>query len=156
MLPNSKSLVVEVRSYSVNTYLNGFEISEDLTKVEGVYTLATKLSQIINPPPSRRIVFVDESRNTIDDCNFGMFPSMIGTDFPQMNHWYNYPAARHNNGAAFSYADGHVAAIKWTGTVLKNLEAKGIPGNYTTDLTGPDLNDLRQVQDAMALPAGRN
>ena len=154
--PNSKSQVVTVRSYSINTYLNGFDISADLAEVDGEYRVETRLSQIASPAPARRIVFVDESQNSLDDCNFGLLPSMLGTDHAEVDHWYNYPAARHSNGAAFSFADGHVAAIQWRGPLLKALEAEGPPGNYTTELTGADLNDLRQVQDGMALPAGRN
>jgi prepilin-type N-terminal cleavage/methylation domain-containing protein/prepilin-type processing-associated H-X9-DG protein len=156
VIPNAKSHVVVVRSYSINTFLNGFDIAADLAKVQGAYTIETRLSQIMSPPPTRRIVFVDESQNTLDDCNFGLLPSMLGTGYPEVDHWYNYPAARHANGAAFSFADGHVAAIQWTGPLLKTLEAQGTPGNYTTDLTGPDLNGLRRVQDGMALPTGQN
>jgi prepilin-type N-terminal cleavage/methylation domain-containing protein/prepilin-type processing-associated H-X9-DG protein len=154
--PNAKSHVVAVRSYSINTFLNGSDIAADLAKVQGVYTVATRLSEITSPAPARRIVFVDESQNTLDDCNFGALPSLLGTGNPEVDHWYNYPAARHGNSAAFSFADGHVAALQWTGPLLKTLEAQGTPGNYTTDLTGPDLNDLRRVQDAMALPTGQN
>jgi prepilin-type processing-associated H-X9-DG protein len=156
VVPNAKSHVVAVRSYSINNFLNGSDIAADLAKVHGAYTVATKLSQIVSPPPTGRIGFVDESQNTIDDCNFGLLPSMVGTGYPEVNHWYNYPAARHGNGAAFSFVDGHVAAIHWTGPLLKTLAAQGTPGNYITDVTGPDLNDLRRVQDGMALPTGQN
>src|ERR1035437_8445486 len=154
--PNAKSHVVTVRSYSINTFMNGSDTAAALENVQGVYTVETKLSQITSPPPTRRIVFVDESQNTLDDCSFGVIPSMVGTDHAVVDHWNNYPTARHGNSAAFSFADGHVAAITWAGHLLKTLEAQATPGNYTTDLTGPDLSDLRQVQDAMALPTGRN
>jgi prepilin-type processing-associated H-X9-DG protein len=154
--PKPTSHVVTVRSYSINTFLNGFEISAELAHAVGVYTLETKLSQIKSPPPAQRLVFVDESQNTLDDCNFGLLPSMLGTAYPEVDHWYNYPSARHANAAAFSFADGHVAPIKWTGPLLKALEVQGVAGNHTTDLSGPDLADLRRVQDGMALPRGGN
>jgi prepilin-type processing-associated H-X9-DG protein len=155
--PKPTSHVVTVRSYSINTFLNGFEISADLAKLVRAYTVETRLAEIRSPRPAQRLVFVDESQNTLDDCNFGLLPSMLlGTDYPEVDHWYNYPAARHGNAAAFSFADGHVAAIQWTGPLLKTLESQGTPGNYTADLSGPDLIDLRRVQDAMALPTGQN
>jgi prepilin-type N-terminal cleavage/methylation domain-containing protein/prepilin-type processing-associated H-X9-DG protein len=154
--PNAKSDVVTVRSYSINTFLNGSDTAADLENVQGVYTVATRLSEVLSPPPARRLVFVDESQNTLDDCTFGVIPSMVGMAHAAVDHWNNYPTARHGNSGAFSFADGHVAAIQWTGHLLQTLEAQGRPGNYTTDLAGPDLNDLRQVQDAMALPSGRN
>jgi len=154
--PNNESHVVTVRSYSMNTYLNGSDTAADLEEVHGVYTVATKLSQIISPSPARRLVFVDESQNTLDDCAFGVIPSMMGTAHARVDHWNNYPTARHGNSATFSFADGHVAAFHWTGSLLKTLDARGTPGNYLTELTGSDLNDLRRVQDAMALPTGQN
>jgi prepilin-type processing-associated H-X9-DG protein len=138
----------------MNTYMNGYDTAAELENVQGVYTVQTKFSQIASPSPARRIVFVDECENTIDDCNFGVIPSMLGTDYPPVNHWNNYPTARHNNAAVFSFADGHAAAFRWAGRILKTLELEDVPGNYTDDLTGSDLNDLRTVQAAMALPAG--
>jgi prepilin-type processing-associated H-X9-DG protein len=137
-------------------YLNGYDIAATLDEVRGLYTVETKLSQINSPPPARRVVFVDESPNTIDDCNFGVMPSMLGTAYPPVNHWNNYPAARHDNGAVCSFADGHVVTVHWTGQILRKLEAEAVPGNYLTDLTGPDLNDLRLIQAGMALPLGQN
>jgi len=154
--PNAMSHVVTVRSYSINTYLNGQDTAAELENVRGVYTVVTKLSQITSPPPAQRLVFVDESQITLDDCNFGVVPSMVGTSHGEVDHWDNVPTTRHRNSATFSFADGHVASIHWTGQLLKTLEAQGIAGNYTEDVTEPDLNDLRRVQDAMALPAGQN
>jgi len=154
--PNPKSHVITVRSYSLNTYLNGYDVAAALADAPGVYTVQTKLSQINSPRPVGRIVFVDESENTLDDCNFGLIPSLLGTPYASCDHWENYPTARHGNGATFSYADGHVAASHWTGGILRTLEAGHVPGNYTEDLTGPDLADLRQVQAAIALPTGQN
>ncbi len=154
--PSPKIHVVTVRSYSMNTYLNGYDIAAALNDVPGLYMVQRKLSQISSPLPVQRIVFVDESPNTLDDCNFGVIPSMLGTPYAPVNHWNNYPTARHGNGAGFSFADGHAAAFRWTGQMLQNLEAKAVEGNYTADLTGADLRDLRLVQAAMALPMGQN
>jgi len=155
--PNPKSLVVSVRSYSMNTYMSGYDTAAVLENVVGVYNLVRKRSQISSPPPGQAIVFADESPNTIDDTNFGVIPSMLeGANHPPIDHWNNYPTARHKNGAGFSFADGHAVIIKWTGQVLKTLESQAVPGNYTENLTGADLNDLRVVQAAMALPAGHN
>jgi prepilin-type processing-associated H-X9-DG protein len=156
--PNPVTLVVTVRSYSMNTYLNGYDVMSDHddNTPAGFYVVQTKLAQISSPTPTRRLVFVDESENTIDDGNFGVCPSALNTSYAPVNSWLNYPTSRHGNAAGFSYADGHVQAIQWLGQHLKNLEAAGVPGNDTTTLTGADLNDLRNVQAGMALPAGQN
>jgi prepilin-type N-terminal cleavage/methylation domain-containing protein/prepilin-type processing-associated H-X9-DG protein len=154
---NPKSQAVSVRSYSMNTYMSGYDTAAVLENVMNTYTLVKKRSQIASPPPGRAIVFADESPNTIDDTNFGVTPSMLeGVNHASIDHWNNYPTARHKNGAGFSFADGHAVILKWTGQVLKRLEAQAVPGNYTDDLEGADLNDLRLVQAAIALPAGQN
>ncbi len=154
--PSPKSLVVSVRSYSMNTYMNGYDTAAELDNIKGVYTVQTKFSEIASPGPSQSIVFVDESENTIDDGNFGVIPSLLGTSYAPVNHWNNYQTARHNNAAVFSFADGHAAALQWMGQILKILEANNDVGNYTDDLTGADLDDLRKVQGGMALPTGQN
>ena len=154
--PNAYCHAVTVRSYSINTYLNGSDTADQLENATNVYTLVKKLDQIISPPPTKRLVFVDESQITLDDCDFWVIPSMVGTPYGEVDHWENFPTARHRNSAAFSFADGHVEPIQWKGQLLKTLEAQGIAGNYTEDLDGPDLEDLRQVQDQMALPASQN
>ncbi len=153
--PNPKSHVVTVRDYSMNTYLNGYDIAAALDNVSNLFTVQTSWSQIDSPPPATRTVFVDECANTIDDCNFGVIPSMLNTAYAPVNHWNNFPTARHGNAATLSYADGHAAILKWSGTMLQTLDAQATPGNYTTDLSGNDLNDLRRVQVAMALPSGQ-
>lgn len=154
--PSPKSLEVTVRSYSMNTYMNGYDVAAVLEGVQGLYTVQTKCSQVFSPVPARRLVFADECENSIDDSNFGVIPSMLGTDHSPINHWNNYPTARHGNAGTFSFADGHALAFKWKGQLLKTLETSNVPGNYTADVSGSDLNDLRQVQAAMALPAGQN
>jgi len=157
--PNPVTLVVTVRSYSMNTYMNGFDVMlmhGDDTPA-GFYAVQTKVALISSPQTSRRIVFLDESEMTIDDGNFGVCPSALNTEYAPVNNWLNYPTARHGNAAGFSYADGHVVDIQWIGSHLKNLEAAGVPGNDEANvLTGVDLNDLRNVQAGIALPAGQN
>lgn len=157
--PNPVSGAVTVRSYSMNTYLNGYDVSNthDDDTATGVFVVQTKLAQMTSPTPARRIVFVDESEDTIDDGNFGVCPSCLNTTYAPINSWLNYPTARHANAGVFSYADGHATAIQWTGQHLKSLEASGAAGNDTTTLTATgDLNDLRAVQNGMALPNGQN
>jgi prepilin-type N-terminal cleavage/methylation domain-containing protein/prepilin-type processing-associated H-X9-DG protein len=155
--PNPYSGKVTVRSYSMNTYLNGFDlVSYDNSKLAGLFTVQTKLSQISSPPPARRICFVDESQLTLDDGNFGVCPSMLGTGQPTVNDWANIPTARHANAAGFSFADGHSAAFQWMGQQLKTWEALGAKADISVNVTGSDLGDLRLVQAGMALPGGQN
>jgi prepilin-type N-terminal cleavage/methylation domain-containing protein/prepilin-type processing-associated H-X9-DG protein len=150
-----------VRSYSVNTYMNGYDVGSDHQDdwPAGVYIVQTKLSMLSSPGPSKRMVFADESQDSIDDCNFSVVPSGLGTS-PQValvNDWWNWPTARHANAAGFSYADGHATDISWLGTQLQTWEKSHVIGNQdATQLTGNDLVDLRVVQAGQALPNGQN
>jgi prepilin-type N-terminal cleavage/methylation domain-containing protein/prepilin-type processing-associated H-X9-DG protein len=150
-----------VRSYSVNTYMNGYDVGSNHQDdwPAGVYVVQTRLSMVSSPGPAKRMVFVDESQDSIDDCNFSVVPSGIGTN-PQVtivNDWWNWPTARHANAAGFSYADGHAADVSWLGTQLKTWEANHVTGNQDgIQLTGNDILDLRVVQDGQALPSGQN
>jgi prepilin-type N-terminal cleavage/methylation domain-containing protein/prepilin-type processing-associated H-X9-DG protein len=157
--PNPVSNVIDIRSYSMNTYLNGYDVMTDHgdDTPAGFYVVQMKLSLIASPSPSKRIVFLDESEETIDDGNFGVCPSALGTTYAPVNTWLNFPTARHGNAAGFSYADGHAADISWLGTQIKTWEANNTIGNEEgVTLTGNDLIDLRAVQAGIALPNGQN
>ncbi len=96
-----------------------------------------KLTQITNPPPSQLFVFVDEHEDTLYDAQFG-FPQP-----PEDSQWWDMPADRHNQGANFSFADGHVERWKWK--VPKKVQFLG-----QSVKTNPDeYPDYRRIQNAM-------
>jgi len=95
-------------------------------------------SDIKNPPPSAAMVFLDESKETVDDGYFAV-----------KNHnellWQNSPTTRHNKGAGFSFADGHAEIWRWIAlNVDQGLDAP--VGAGTRDTT----RDLRKVQSAVS------
>jgi prepilin-type processing-associated H-X9-DG protein len=87
--------------------------------VTETWQMLAKVSQVINPGSSQKIVFVDENEYSVDDGCFVIWPQ--GT----LNaNWFNLPGSRHNRGCTFSYVDGHAALLKWHGTaVLKYVSA---------------------------------
>jgi prepilin-type processing-associated H-X9-DG protein len=71
-----------------------------------------KYSDIKNPGPSGAYVFMDEEdyfSNPSDSMNDGY---MTISDYPAEG-FADLPSKRHNNGAALSFADGHVEYWKW-------------------------------------------
>ncbi len=105
-------LSFRVRSYSMNCYMNGEDISNIKLGSSGFH-VNRKLGDITTPKPVDSFVFVEESENTIDDGHFGT----LGQD--TAFRWYNIPAQWHG-GANFSFADGHSAYRKWVeGSTLK-------------------------------------
>jgi prepilin-type N-terminal cleavage/methylation domain-containing protein/prepilin-type processing-associated H-X9-DG protein len=58
-----------------------------------------KISEIIDPSPTEALVFIDESKETIDDGFFAVRADGA--------YWQNSPTVRHSGGASLSFADGH-------------------------------------------------
>jgi prepilin-type N-terminal cleavage/methylation domain-containing protein/prepilin-type processing-associated H-X9-DG protein len=102
-----------VRHFSMNGRMGGADASDaqrfgvyDTTFVLGAeYPQFKRASEILHPPPSEALVFVDESKETIDD---GYFAVQAG-----LTYWQNSPTVRHSQGASFGFADGHAEYWKW-------------------------------------------
>jgi prepilin-type N-terminal cleavage/methylation domain-containing protein/prepilin-type processing-associated H-X9-DG protein len=102
------------RSYNLNLGLNGFPDKNPpvLTNIP----LFRKLGEINNPGPTQCLVFVDEHEKTLIDSTFGMptdFSDLVQgtTGGPKM--WWDFPTARHSQGANLSFADGGASYFKW-------------------------------------------
>lgn len=113
------------RNYSIEGRMGG-NVPEVLGPQIPQYT---KLGQIINPPPTEAVVFVDESIYSIDDGYFALEVTTAS--------WRNSPTARHAKGGTFSFADGH--AERWGWQILNQDNGNDTPtssnGNTTVDLT---------------------
>jgi len=151
-----------VRSYSVNTYMGGYDVGcnhQDDWPSNQIFVVQMKLSMVTSPGPSKRMVFADESQDSIDDDNFSVVPTG-GSIYPQYDvfDWWNWPTARHANSAGFTFADGHATDIPWQGKQLQTWEQTKVCGNQNgNELTvAADLYDLLTVQNGQAMPAGSN
>ncbi len=135
------------RSYAVSSQLN--------CPAEGKnnqYTrMVTKLTDI--SAPSRVLVFAEENQISIDNGCMGIH-SLATVSF------WNPPTARHDNGATFSFADGHVELWKWKGALIP-LNAKWNADDTATQRSGSNpvngasctATDPDYLKLANALPA---
>jgi len=96
-------------------------------------TTLAKYSQILNPRPAQKTVFVDENEYSVDNGCFGIFPLTTG-----LESWWSLPGSRHNHGCTFSFADGHCEFWKWHGTAVLTFT-----GHY---LAADGSDDLPRVQ----------
>ena len=111
------------RSYSLQMWLN----SKAMTGMvqDGIdqspFDLR-KFSHIVDPPPSRAWVLIEEHELSIDDGCFKVgnpWAIRAATGQPasipdlKKSSWVDYRADRHNNGANLSFADGHVKLHTW-------------------------------------------
>jgi prepilin-type processing-associated H-X9-DG protein len=95
-----------------------------------------KLSDMTQPGPATTFVLLDESEYTINDGYFVV--EMDGwTGSPNSSEQIvDYPSARHNNAAGFSFADGHSEIHQW-----KDHHVFNPPAGYpeTTLADSPDV-----------------
>ena len=64
------------------------------------------MSEITNPSPALRLVFIDEGYMTSDAYAV----------YYREEYWFDSPPVRHGDGATLSFADGHADHWKWKGT----------------------------------------
>jgi prepilin-type N-terminal cleavage/methylation domain-containing protein/prepilin-type processing-associated H-X9-DG protein len=95
-------------------------------------------SEIRNPAPAYRLVFIDEGRMTSDAYAV----------LYDMEQWWDDPPVRHGDGTNVSFADGHSDHWKWRGTdTIKRarLMEDTHVGNWTPE-TQEGFEDLYQMQ----------
>lgn len=90
--------------------------------------------------PSDVIIFLEENVVSIDNGAAGI-RSM--NDLTVLNQWqaWNPPGGRHNNGAALSFADGHVENWVWKGA-FRPIAAQYNDNSHPTQRTSTTVNPL--------------
>ena len=95
-----------------NSFLTTRSFSMVSSMPQGPPSGSQKYSGILDPKPSKALVFMDEDdvvnnpNNSINDGNIGLrlYPS---------TEWGDSPGRRHSNGTTVSMVDGHVEYWKW-------------------------------------------
>jgi len=138
------------RNYSMQGRMGGADLNDqakygppDTSWVLGSkYPQYKRDSEIVNPSPSEAMVFLDESKETVDDGYFAVkAPAPDGPDV-----WQNSPTVRHNKGAGFSFADGHAEIWRWQ--FLNKDQGLDAPINDGGGVN--TLKDLNRVKKAVA------
>jgi len=113
-----------------------------------------KLTQIMNPSPSKASVFLDEAANSIDNNALGIFSGTATDPYGGSIGYWNLPASRHNNGCIITFADGHDEYWRWRGHWI--IDNNAIPDTGSGPI-GPGWNtpsaaadpDLRRLKETM-------
>ncbi|MST94372.1 MAG: prepilin-type N-terminal cleavage/methylation domain-containing protein [Pedosphaera sp.] len=69
-----------------------------------------KMEEITDISPADLFVFIDTHEQAIVDPTFGIYQSWV---WYYGDHWLDYPAGRHNQGANISFLDGRVEHWRW-------------------------------------------
>ena len=136
--------LLRTRSYSMGTGLAHDNPSKILNPIY-------RFSQIIDPPPVKASVFLDEDEWSIQNGALGIEPAHTR----QALHW-NLPASRHTYGCNLSFADGHAEAWRWRDPYIaessKMLQERfaANPANEDSS-TSTSLNDrdLKRLQETI-------
>ncbi len=122
-----------VRTYSMNGRLASQAGLEGILGTK--FPFFNKFADIITPSPSGCLVFVDESKETVDDGYYA-------TQGPTSKTWQNSPTARHGKSAALSFADGHSEVYRWR--VLSVDQDLDVPA--ASSKGGNSIEDLKRMQ----------
>jgi len=125
------------RSYNMSQSVNGYPEFKDPYGLVSLLPAWKKFSIIVNPPPSRLFVFIDEHPDTLLDAQFG---NPVGMPY-YSQIWFDMPADRHNQAGNLSFADGH--AERWRWRVPKIFQF------FTQAPTADEMPDYLRIQNAM-------
>lgn len=147
--PSDQSYVVvngsprpRIRSMSMNVYLGGFAGTDGGYGFATTYRLFLKTTELNSPGPARTFVFLDMRSDAIGWGDF--FTSMAG--YPNSTaqyQFYDFPGMLHDNGAGFSFADGHTELHRW----LDPRTTPPLSGQIlTTPVASPGNADIAWLQ----------
>jgi prepilin-type N-terminal cleavage/methylation domain-containing protein/prepilin-type processing-associated H-X9-DG protein len=118
-LPNGTPLPQpRLRSYNMSQSINGLSYDG---QIAGDIPHYSKSIEPRSPAPVILFVFIEVHQDEITDTEFGI-PVAVD-DWYAYGYWWDIPANRHNQGANFSFADGHVEHWKWK--VPKTVAGRG-------------------------------
>jgi prepilin-type N-terminal cleavage/methylation domain-containing protein/prepilin-type processing-associated H-X9-DG protein len=145
--PGDKTTVVlggrsysRVRSVSMNEYMGSPTYNqESITLIQERWF--HKMTEIIDPGPSKAWVLVDEHEDSIDD---GVFVRRLFSP-----DWIlSLPASRHNAAGGLSFADGHAEIKKW----LDPRTRKPVEKKHFIGALSPGNPDVAWLQERATSP----
>ncbi|MDH7600205.1 MAG: prepilin-type N-terminal cleavage/methylation domain-containing protein [Sedimentisphaerales bacterium] len=137
----------ELQTYGIIDSMNGYAY-EPSRGLNGKFRdgktvlLVKKISEIVSPPASMRVVFLDEGRTT---------PDTYAVYYTQPS-WFDPPLMRHGFGTNVVYADQHVEYWKWKENTTRILARDAEDTRYwsspSVPRSQPNSEDLQMVQRA--------
>jgi prepilin-type N-terminal cleavage/methylation domain-containing protein len=129
-----------VRSVAMNAWFN----STDVESFGSGFRVYMKMSDLVNPGPSRTWVFMDEREDSINDGE--MVVGMSGyPDRPQQWMIVDYPASYHSKAGGLAFADGHSEIKKWQDPRTMPVLRKG--QGLQLNIPSPNNQDVFWLMD---------
>jgi hypothetical protein len=147
-----------VRSISMNLWVGGFAGYDGFLSGGngwvyggGAWKIYLKMSDMVDPGPSRTFLFMDMREDSIDWGNFA--PDMTGwPDQPELASFYDLPASYHHLAGGLSFADGHSEIHRWRDArTMPSLVRDGLvpdqfPSPYNPDIIWLQAHSTRLIQ----------
>lgn len=155
--PSDKSFVTvqgqqrpRVRSMSMNLYLGGWGGTDGgWGGAVSNYKIFRKLSDILDPSPTKCFVLLDMREDSIDMGNFATdmngYPATPGS-----YGFWDMPGIYHNLACGFSFADGHSEIKKWRDSRTTPPIVPG--GQYNDRVSSANNKDVAWLQDHSTRP----
>ncbi len=138
--------VPRLRSMSMNFWVGGHE-GTDVGLSGHEWKVYLKLSEIINPGPSKTYLFLDMREDSINSGSF--YIDMTGfPDKPELTNFYqDWPAGYHNRGGGFSFIDGHSETKKWLDSRTTPVLRKKNHLPFDRPVPSPNNKDIVWMQE---------
>ena len=105
-----------------------------------------KFSELVNPPPTGVLTFIDSHPHTGDTSDFDESYTETG----QQDAWSCLPGQQHNRGANLAFADGHVEHWRWRWSRLGGIY--DVQSATYPIVNFDDLHDFQRIEDHSPKP----
>ena len=109
------------------------------------YQVFAKTTDIINPSPTKALVYIDEREDSIDD---GYYAIDVGNQ-GQAAMLINFPASYHNGAGGVTFADGHSEIKRWLDPRTKPPRIPGVKAQFTPSPKNQDVAWLQEHATAL-------
>lgn len=130
-----------VRSVSMNNWLN----SETAWADQRQYKVIRKSSDMIDPPPARTFVILDEREDRLNNGFFVVDMTGFNPSIPGRLNLVDVPASYHNGAGGITFADGHAEIKKWLDPRTKPPIQRG--RNLQLIVASPNNRDIFWLQE---------
>ena len=137
--------VLRTRTYQLDAFLNSWFMGGIPPWYPNPWE-RRKFSELVNPPPTGELTFIDSHPTTGDSADF----SQKYRETTDGDAWGCLPGEQHNRGANLAFADGHVEHWRWRWSRVGGLYSNQSQSYPLAN--ADDRYDFQRVKDSSPRP----